>query len=63
MYIKENQREANKRWIEKNSQKWIEIDKNTSKIYYERHKEERNEINKKRYYFNKEVERMRNILL
>lgn len=61
MYNKESQDRANKKWREKNADKWSEINRITQRAYYETHKEEK----KKRVYGRRniinEFERLRQI--
>lgn len=61
MYNKEAQDKANKKWREKNIDRWTEINRENQKIYYETHKEEK----KKKVYTRRtiltEFQRLRQI--
>jgi FAD/FMN-containing dehydrogenase len=51
------------KWRESNKDKYNELMREHNKKYYDEHKEQRIKKNLDRYYFNKECQRFRNILL
>jgi hypothetical protein len=63
MYNKDKQTLANEKWRDKNYERWLEINREEQKKYYDKHKENKKKKVYARYYFMKESERMRNILI
>jgi hypothetical protein len=57
------QKKAFNTWRGKNPEKWREYCRKTSSTFYETHKEEKKQKTLGRYYFNKEAEIFRNILI
>ena len=51
------------KWRESNKDKYSEMMKEHNKKYYEGNKEKQSEKNLKRYYYNQECKKFRNILL
>jgi hypothetical protein len=63
MYIKEKQVIANKKFREKHHDKWLEMNRKVQDTWYENNKELKHKKNKCYYYFKKECQIFRNILL
>jgi hypothetical protein len=63
MYDKTKQNEYNKKWREKNDEKWTEINRGLQQRFYEKHKEEKIQKVKGYYFLRKEMELFRRILL
>jgi hypothetical protein len=61
MYNKEVQDKANKKWREKNSERWVEINRVNQKNYYETHKEEKRKSVYARRSILKEFDRLKKI--
>jgi hypothetical protein len=61
MYNKESQNKANKKWREKNPDKWSEINRIIQRTYYEAHKEEKKKKVYSRRVILTEFERLRQI--
>jgi hypothetical protein len=61
MYNKEVQDRANKKWREKNYEKWAEINRENQKKYYEEHKEEKRKSVYGRRNILKEFDRLKKI--
>jgi hypothetical protein len=59
MYNKEKQEKANKKWREKNAEKWVALNRENQRTYYESHKEEKKKSVYGRRNFLKEFERLR----
>ncbi len=59
MYNKDNQMKANKKWRDKNAEKWGEINRENQRIYYEFHREDKKKSVYGRRNFLKEFERLR----
>jgi hypothetical protein len=51
------------KWRESNKDKYNELMREHNKKYYDKHKEQQIKKKSDRYYFNKECQRFRNILL
>ena len=56
-------KEAIYKWREVNKDKYNEMMKEHNKKYYDGNKEKQSEKNLKRYYYNQECKKFRNILL
>jgi len=51
------------KWRENNKEQYNELQKNYSKSYYEKNREDKNDKVLKRYYLNQEMKKFRNILI
>lgn len=63
MYDKDKQKLANKKWREKNIEKWASINREQQQKYYENNKEKKIQKIIGYYFLRKEMERFRRILL